>query len=380
MKNLFYICSISLFFLVVSCHRDSNPDEAVGEPSEANSAPSGEITISRQQFDASGMKTGPARTMMFSNEVSAMGTLTPWISGKAEINTLIAGRITKVNFTVGDQVKMGEALFHMESHEIILLQQEYAELVNQLTALESTYRRQKSLSDENIGAKKEFIQAESDYNMMLARAEGLKARLKMIHIDPSRVAKGTILSTLEVRSPIAGVVTHQDMVMGQYIDPGITVMEVLDPRKIQLSLKVFERDIGSLVVGQTVMFHVPGREDRIFEATLSNIGRSIDPETKSITCLAQLKKEDRGSFVNNLFVETRIITCQREAMVIPESALNHEADRDFAWILVEENPEQMTFRKVPVRTGVTRGGQTEIIGEETATFLLEGAYNLWSAE
>jgi len=84
--------------------------------------------------------------------------------------------------------------------------------------------------------------------------------------------------------------------------------------------------------------------------------------------------------VNNLFVETSIVTCQREAMAIPESALIREPDRDFVWIRVNEEGDQMTFRKIPVQTGVTLGGHTEILEEGLSEILLEGAYNLWSGE
>ncbi len=103
-------------------------------------------------------------------------------------------------------------------------------------------------------------------------------------------------------------------------------------------------------------------------------------QTKTVQCIAQVKAEDRGAFVNNLFVETSIVTCLREAMAIPESALIREPDRDFVWIRVNEEGDQMTFRKIPVQTGVTRGGHTEILEEGLSEILLEGAYNLWSGE
>ncbi len=86
------------------------------------------------------------------------------------------------------------------------------------------------------------------------------------------------------------------------------------------------------------------------------------------------------AFVNNLFVESRIITCEREALAIPESALIREPERDFVWIRVKHENDQMTFRKIPVQTGVTMRGFTEIFDVELSEVLLEGAYNLWSGD
>lgn len=354
--------------------------ESPGEGAETEAPKAGEIVLSMEQFSGSDMKVGAPSAMMFSNEISANGTLTSSLSGRAKISTLISGRVKKISHAVGEQVNKGDALFQLEGHEIIQVQQEYAEVVQQLDLLQADFERQKSLSDEQIVAQKEFHKTASAYRTMLARSEGLKARLKMMNMDPVVVEGGSILPVLTVRAPIGGVVTSQELVLGQFIEPQITVMEVVDTRKLQLSLRVFEGDLSGLAIGQTVRFFIPGQEQSFFEATMSHIGKSIDPETKTIQCIARIQAGDQGAFVNNLYVESRIITCQREAQVVPESALSRESDRDFAWIRVGQNQEGMTFRKVPVKTGVTRGGFTEILEEDLTDILLEGAYNLWTED
>jgi cobalt-zinc-cadmium efflux system membrane fusion protein len=380
MKNSLLFISIPVLICALSCHRGGRHGESQAEEAGAETLQSGEIVLTREQFDASGMKVGAPSTMMFSNEITANGTLSSSLSGSAKINTLIPGRIKQINHSVGDPVKKGEVLFLLESFEIVQLQQEYAEVVHQLDPMRAAFERQKSLSDEKIVAQKDFQKTESEYRTMLSRAEGLKARLRMIHMDPVSVENGTIFPVLEVRSPIQGVVTSQELELGQFIEPEITVMEVVDTRKLQLTLRVFERDLSGLAVGQTVKFYSPSQKEKIFEATLSHIGKSIDMETKTVQCIAQVQPGDRGAFVNNLFVESRIVTCQREAQAIPESALVREPERDFAWIRVDEMEDQMTFRKIPVHTGVTRGGYTEILDVDLNEILLEGAYNLWSGE
>ncbi len=318
--------------------------------------------------------------MLFSNEIYARGTILPSVSGSAVISTLVPGRVKKIHHTVGDRVEMGEPLFALESYEIILLQQEYAEVFHQLKQLSDNYHRQKSLSDEKIVALKDFLRTESEYKTMLAKANGLKARLRMIHIDPSTVQNGTIVPYFTVRAPIGGIVTRLELVIGQFVEPQVTVMEIVDPQRLQLNLNVFEKDLTELAVGQSVEFYTPDREELIHHATVSHTGKAIDPETKTVDCIAQLDPDEKGIFVNNLYMEARIITCQREARAVSEQALMREPERDFIWIMVGETEEQITFRKVPVLTGVTRQGFTEILDDDLADVLLEGAYNLWSED
>jgi len=356
-----------------------------GEGSESmetvtESALSGEIFISGDQFKEAGMVVGDPSREMFSNEVPANGMVVAAIGGSAMINTLVPGRVRRINHAEGETVGKGEVLFSMESNDFIMLQQEYADVHHQVKLLEADYQRQKALYDEKIMAEKDFLRTESDYRRMLARKEGLGARLRMIQVDPEELESGTIVPFLTIRSPIAGIITRQELVLGQFLDPQTTVMEVVDPGKLQLSLRVFEQNLAGVEIGQVVHFNTPDQPNTIFTATLSHVGRSIDPETKTVHCIARLEPQIAINFVNNLFVETRIITCKREVLAIPENAVVREPDQDIVWALSDETEKGFVFRKIPVQTGVTREGYTEVLDDDLSSVLLVGAFNLWSED
>jgi len=340
----------------------------------------GEIAITREQFQTAGMVIGEPPVTLFSNEVFARGTILPSVSGSSAIGTLVPGRVKEIFHAVGDRVKGSEPLFSLEGQEIIALQEEYAEVFHQLALLTANYQRHKALSEEQVLARKEFQLTESELKVMQARAGGLRARLKMLYIDPSAVESGIIVPQIMIRSPIAGVITRQDLMLGQYVEPMVTCMEIVDTRKLQLTLSIFEKDLAALAVGQQVEFHVPGQEAQVFKATISRIGSAIDPEEKTISCRATIQQENHATLVSNLYVEAKIITCHREARAVPEDALQRDQERDYIWILVDEKDDQLLFRKIPVQTGVTRGGYTEVLDDDLDKVLIEGAYNLWTGE
>ena len=340
----------------------------------------GEISISREQFESMHMKIGDPVSMMFSNQVSANGYIQASPSGSAKISTLISGRVRQIYGSSGDFVKRGQTLFTLESHEIILLQQSYAEAFQRLKLLKADYERMQTLWEEKIGARKDFLKAESEYRSGQAEVEGLKARLKMIHIDPAVIENGHIVPYLEVKTPISGTVTHQELVLGEHVIPLETCMEVVDVNKLRLRLQLFEKSIADVKVGQEVNFFLPDQPEKEFRATLSHIGKSVSPESRTFECFAELSADDKELFVNNMYVVARIVTCEREARAVPEEALIREPERDFVLILVQEEADEMTFRKVPAQTGVTRQGHTEILDSSLSSILLEGAYNLWAEE
>ena len=381
MKLSWFIISIPVLLALNSCHQGAG--ERADGPSLEESDLSGEksdIIISREQFESMKMKVGDPSTTMFSNSVSVNGYVVAAPSGRAKITSLILGRVRQINVSSGDEVGRGQTLFSLESNEIIQLQQEYAEAAQHLILLKADYERMQALSKENVVAEKDFLRAKSEFLSQQAKVEGLKSRLKMIHIDPIAVEKGDIVPYINVKSPIKGTITRQELVLGQHVVPLETTMEVVNADKLRLSLEVFEISMAGLVAGQEVKFSTPDQSERKFTGTLSHIGKSVSSDSRTVECFATIRADDRKYFVNNMYVEATIITCQREAPAIPEQALIREPDRDYVLILVREEADQMTFRKMPVQTGVNRLGQTEILEENLSSVLLEGVYSLWTEE
>ena len=113
---------------------------------------------------------------------------------------------------------------------------------------------------------------------------------------------------------------------------------------------------------------------------MSHIGESISEESRTVEVFATMGAEERKLFVNNMYIEASIITWERESLAIPEEAVIREHERDYVLILTQEKDNQMTFRQVPVETGATRQGYTEILDEDLSDVLLEGVYSLNTAE
>lgn len=360
-------------FILYSCH--GNGTRIEGEEMESE-AVSDTIRITTEQFLSSGMEIGTPVLRDFRQIVMANGYIKASPEGMAQVSALIPGRVRQINHSTGDPVQKGDKLFTLEGSEIILLQQEYAEAINELTALKSDYDRQKVLADQQITSRKDLINTESSYLTLLARTDGLKARLRMINIEPASVEQGRITPLAVITSPIKGLVSKMELVTGQYIEPGEMVMEIIDPESFRLNLHLFEKGIRDLASGQKVIFYDPDDKTRTFDATLSHIGRSIDPETKTILCLARLSPADRDNFVNNLYVQAEIITCERQAPAIPTDALIREDDRYYALRGGPVDDDSYLFHRIPIEVGVITEAYIEVLDTALNNILLKGAYNL----
>jgi membrane fusion protein, heavy metal efflux system len=381
MKISLLIISIPVIFSFNSCKQGRGSESGPLTGEEIMQADeSGEVSLTREQFESMDMETGDPAPRRFISSVAANGYIEAAPTGSARIGTLVSGRVRQINVATGDRVRTGQTLFSLESYEMVLLQQNYAEAIQRLKLLKSDFERLEQLWEQNVGAKKDYLKAESEYKQMQAEVEGLKTRLEMIHLDPSVIENGRIVPYLEVRSPVSGTITRQELVLGQYVEPSEIAMEVVDEDQLRLRLELFEKAMADLAKGQTVTFFTPDQTDRTYKAILTHIGKTVSPESRTVECFAELDKEDRSHFINNMYVEAAIITTERETLAVPEEALITEQDGNFVLTLIREEDGRMTLRKVPVQTGITSMGFTEILDENLKDVLLKGTYNLWVEE
>ena len=81
-------------------------------------------------------------------------------------------------------------------------------------ALKSLKKREKDLLQSKVGVQKELEEAEVNYELKKKDYENAVAALKVFQIEPEDLVLG---QPLIVRSPIAGEIVTDRIVIGQYI-------------------------------------------------------------------------------------------------------------------------------------------------------------------
>jgi len=368
-----------LFLLQVSGCRQSDSTDA-GEAAGMASAAAGELMITREQFERAGMRTGEPESFAFSLTTSGRGIIQASPSGQVRISPLIPGQVRNLPVNTGSFVRKGQVLFTLVGREIILLQQQYASAFQQLKAVRSNYERQKALSEGEYTSLKDLSEAESAYMSLVSTVEGLKAQLELLKLDPGNAEKGTFFSEISMVAPIQGYVTTLDLVLGQFIQPEETVMEIVDPDQLLLQLNLYQSDLQDLEVGQPVQFYKPNAPDELFEGRLTRLGKSVDPVSKTVPCLAEIRAEQRSQLMHHQYVECRVITCMREALAIPDEALIEEDGLFYVLSLLREDEDHLFFKKARVNIGVVQQDHAEVLDKGLKGILLEGVYDLSGQE
>ena len=238
--------------------------------------------------------------------ISVRGYIDVPPENRAAISPLYGGFVKEIKLIPGQAVKEGQVLFILQNPDYLTTQQDYLEAKEQLAYLKADFERQKTLAEENIASAKSFKKAESDYKVMLARYEGLKAQIQLMGLSIEVLNRGKLTKTITVRSTITGSVTDVHITKSAYIDAKEVAIEIVNTDHIHLELQVFEKDAMAVREGQEIIFKVPESSDRTFEGEVYLVGKSIDPQNRTIMVHGHIHQETEVEFIPGMFVEAQI--------------------------------------------------------------------------
>lgn len=376
MKKYNYIFSIFVAFAFIACSEPKKVAEEQAPVEENNPI----VEVTKEQFNTMKMEIAPLQEKDFDVTVKASGKIDVPPQKRAKVTSFVGGFVKSLSYMVGDKVSKGQPLLTLESPEYIDIQQSYLEIFGQLSYLKSEYERQKTLFDEKIASQKKYLEAESDYKKAKATYESLRQKLRVLNINPEQVEKGKLSSSVTVYAPITGDITAINANIGMGVSPSDVIMEIVDTKSLHLELSVFEKNIFDLKNGQKVKFVIPQISNEEFEATISQVGKSVEGSDRTVPVYATLDESTKQKLLTGMFVEAQIVASSKKVLSAPMNALTTEEGNQFLLILESEKEGDYTFRKTHVKTGDRNGDWVEIIPDTImkpdTRILIKGVYDV----
>ncbi|MCS6974166.1 MAG: efflux RND transporter periplasmic adaptor subunit [Cyclobacteriaceae bacterium] len=347
-KISYFIYLIVLFWAMSRCSSKTEETKSE-EPAD------GEVLqLSPEQQKKLKLLTVQPEVRKVSQYVEANGTLDVPPQHLITISAPLGGFVKRTPLLEGMRVRKGDVLVELEHPDYIQLQQDFLQAANRLELLRTEYNRQEELARENITAQKAREKARSDYETVRVEVESLGARLKMLNIDPDVLQKNGIRPMVIITSPINGFVTRVNVTTGAYVPAHHELFRLIDPSHLHAEIFVFEKDLPFVREGQSISFTVLNdtvkRTGKIYL-----IGKELTSE-RTVRVHCHLDKDD-NNLIPGLYIKARIETASHTALTLPESAVVQAGGMQF--VFVKQDDEE--FRLMPVVTGVTANGITEIV-------------------
>jgi len=180
-------------------------------------------------------------------------------------------------------------------------------------------------------------------------------------------------------SPFDGYVVAEHTEVGEWVDRGDLVAEVVALGEVHVVAQVLDKHVSYVKKGMTVRVNVPALPDQIFTGKIVQIIPQADVRSRTFPVVVRVKNEisDEGPLLKSgMLVRTLLPTGpQEKALLVSKDALVLNG-QDRSIFVIDPNPDGTTgiARKVAVQLGVASEGWIQVDGDvqEGQLVVIEG--------
>lgn len=384
----------SRFFLACLAVTLFSCNEKKAEETKTEEKETTEVALNTSQYKTVGIETGFVEDRNLNKIIKANGYTTVPPQNSAEVSTLIGGTVKDINVLEGTFVNKGKVLATIQNLEVIEMQEDYHSATANVEFLQLEYNRQKTLSEENVNPRKTFQEVKAKLAAERARAQAAKNKLDALHVS----TKGST-SLVPIISPISGFVGKINIAKGAFAQTGVSLFEVVDNSQMHLDLNVYEKDLGSISIGQVIDFVLTNQSNKSIKGKIFGINKSFSNESKTVAVHAKIDPADAKDLISGMYVSANINITNATVPALPKDAVVRNADKYFVFVQEEghaeekhehkpgekeeAHEEEIHFKAIEVIPGTTDLGYTEVKFVDkiapNAKIVTKGAFYLLSA-
>jgi len=295
--------------------------------------------------------TATAQIREIREEVEAIGTT--YANESVTITARVTDTISDVNFEDGAFVEAGDVL-------VVLTSEQEAALLRESEVDRDDAKRQNTRLEDLFRTNSV---AESALDDARARLSGAEARYESV------VAS---LQDRLVRAPFSGRLGFRQVSEGTLLTPGTPITTLDDLSVIKLDFSIPEVHLRLVHEGLELTARSSAFPDRAFSATVRTVDSRVDPITRAATVRAHIDNQDL-ILRPGMLLTVRLITSQRETLMVPEIALVQRASQVYVYTIKDGLAEMMQ-----VTHAVRHEGWVEILSglEAGETVITEGVIKI----
>ena len=240
------------------------------------------VQLSPQRITLAGIQTSAVEPRRLVRQIHAVGVLDYAEPKVAQLSARVGGRADElfIEYT-GQQVKRGDKVYSLYSPDLYSAQREYLlarKRVNELPRDASEQTRNDASLVYNAAVEKLVLWGVS--------------REQLDEMDQAFDRTGKVPSHLIITSPIDGIVVRKDIFQGGYVNVGDRPYTIADLSTLWLQVKIFERDVPLVHVGQPVRVTVEALPNDVFSGVITFQSFQLDPQTRTLDARVEVKNAE----------------------------------------------------------------------------------------
>jgi cobalt-zinc-cadmium efflux system membrane fusion protein len=357
---------------------DAHEGEKGGHEGHDEHGEAGTVKMTAALQKQNGVVVAPAKLQRLAGVISATGKVEANADRIAHVSPRISGKIVSVKSSLGDSIAAGQVLVTLDSIELGEALSRYHQSQTKLALAQASMERVKALVEKKIAARKDILQAETDYKTAQTELHTDEERLALYGVNVTYLKEGSHKRPLlPVRSPITGVITEKHAIVGELADPTKSLYTIADLSSVWVVVDINEKDLAKIHRGQTAAVTVGAFPDLKLKGRITYIADLVDQNTRTVKARIEVPNAGR-KLKPEMFatIELALAANAPPVLAVPEDALQDLDSKKVVFVL-EETDE---FAARQVQTGRIANGLVEIVAglKEGEPYAVKGSFILKS--
>lgn len=279
----------------------------------------------------------------------------------------ISGKIISRKAEVGDVVKKGQALAHIDATDTKLTSQ--AANADVLSAKANYDLAQVEVARQRTLVEKKFI-SKSALDLQEAQLKTAAARLKQARARSAISHNQSRYTTLIADRD--GVVTQIKAEPGQVVEPGQMIAQIVDTEQIEVLVAVPESRMENVKVGDVVGIKLWANQDKLYQGKVREITPAASEATRAFDMRVAFVDADTHVKLG-MTAGVRFRNAVTEEIMVPSTAVTQYEGQTIVWVVDQDgiaNPREVTtgpFTEfgIVIKDGLVREEMVAIAGVHT---------------
>jgi Cu(I)/Ag(I) efflux system membrane fusion protein len=274
------------------------------------------VSITPAARDRMGLTLGVVEKRLLLHEVRTSARIVADETRLFKVTTKTEGWVDKllVNVT-GQEVKKGDPLLTIYSPQLVSAQQEYLMAMRNVKSLaqgkdDTALRGAATLLDSTL-RRLQFWDVSDDQIKRLEQT-------------------GQVEKNLTLSAPASGHVIEKNVLAGQKIMPGDSLLVVADLTHVWGDADVYQSDIPYVKAEMPAELTIPYWEGKTFKGTVTFISPTLDPQTRTMKARLEIHNPDL-LLKPDMYANARLSYSLGETLAIPEAAVMRTGERTYAF-------------------------------------------------
>lgn len=292
---------------------------------------SGVLRLDAERTQRIGVRYAVVERKSLSRSILAVGEVNADENRLTDVTLRTEGWIDKLHVEeTGEYVKRGQPLLELYSPDVLAASEEV------LAARRAT------------GTVRDRLVAAADRKLLLLGVT--PGQLRRI------VSRGEARDRISVSSPTSGYVVEKNIVEGDHVEQGMSLVRIADLSVVWVDAQVYEADLPLVKVGQAVTVALPFVPGQTFSGAIGYIHPSLDARSRTARVRVVLDNPELA-LRPGMYADVRIDVQLGERLVIPQDAVLYSGPRRLVFVDLGEG----RLQPKDVEVGIRAAGMIEVL-------------------